>query len=75
MSGVKCIWCGSERVGLTTPDYGFGYGAEYECYDCPIGRNGYRRFSVKSPEARAESRASLALSASNVAAMRRKAGL
>jgi hypothetical protein len=74
-SNVKCPWCGTTNNCLRTPDYGFGYGAEFECHTCPVGQGGYRRFISHSPEAKVASGASLALSASNAAAIRGKGGL
>lgn len=53
---------GHNGASLTTPDYGFGYGAEFACYQCdPYGR----RFASKSAEAMAESSASRGTSSAN----------
>ena len=40
---VQCPRCGHVGCYLTTPDYGYGYGAEYACFSCnPYGH----RFST-----------------------------
>ena len=67
----NCPRCGrNDCVELTTPDYGFGYGAEFMCYrDNCKSRLGYEpRFTSSSPEAKAISDASRAQSAANAAA-------
>lgn len=59
---MKCPHCG-EEASLLTPDYGYGYGAEFRCYNylCPGGTGDGCRFASSSPEAKQasdESRAS-----------------
>lgn len=71
----SCPYCNSNRsVHLTSPDYGYGYGAEFACYGCDVYG---RRFSSNrltgenqrvALEASASSRAT---SAANAAAYRK----
>lgn len=63
---VHCPICKGTRLELMTPDYGYGYGTEFQCLNSGcMGRNGYFRFSDKSDEARAVSDAARGVSASN----------
>lgn len=57
-----CPQCkSSAHVSLKTPDYGFGYGAEFSCSGCDI--YGYRFTTQDRRLTAAESRAGLADSA------------
>jgi hypothetical protein len=60
---MNCPECGAEAT-LTSPDYGFGYGAEFRCTAGARnhGSNDYR-FVDKTPAGRAESDAARARSA------------
>ena len=60
---MNCPKC-NKPVSINTPDYGFGYGTEYVCYNCPK-HGGRFTFTSKSKQAREESDASRALSAEN----------
>lgn len=74
-SNPACPRCNSnDRVHLTTPDYGYGYGAEFCCYNQSCSREGRFAFTSKTAEARAISDASRARSAANAAAYRRQNG-
>ena len=76
---MRCYQCGHEAF-LVTPDYGFGRGVEYRCYNASGHRFGEFTFSTNDPgvserDAKAaedESRESLATSKANAAAMRER---
>jgi len=70
-SKIKCPKCGqSEHVSLLSPDYGHGQGVVFACFDPVCGRYSFRD---DSPEAQAESRASLELSKRNADKLRQAA--
>lgn len=60
----------STHVRLQTPDYGFGYGAEFSCYGCDVYGHRFttkdRRLTVaESDVGLADSAAARSLSAAN----------
>ncbi len=63
---MDCPRCG-RKASLVTPDYGYGYGAEFACYTCSVYG---ARFTSSSHEARAESSAARGASAANAQAYR-----
>jgi hypothetical protein len=66
---MMCPHCHtSDRVFLTTPDYGYGYGAEFGCYACSTYG---RRFTSRTEEAKQISDASRAESKRNAELARR----
>lgn len=66
---MKCPHCQSDNVQLTTPDYGYGHGAEFTCYSCATYG---RRFASHAKEAKQISDASRALSKANAEAYKEK---
>lgn len=58
---MNCPRCGT-KVALTTPDYGYGKGAEFVCYGCDV--YGWR-FLDKSKEAQDVSAEARAISFAN----------
>lgn len=71
MSTPACPNCNSNaQVHLTTPDYGYGYGAEFACYNSACG--GRYTFASHTAEAREISDDARAQSAANAAAYRRE---
>lgn len=65
---MNCPRCGN-KAELTTPDYGFGYGAEFSCYSCSVYG---ARFTSSSPQALSESSAARSTSAANAASYKRE---
>ena len=63
---IRCPFCGSDKVSITTADYGFGHGTEFGCF-AYCGNSDARRFAVKGAAAQAISDASRALSKANAA--------
>lgn len=75
MKMPKCPWCGSEAsVNLKTPDYGYGYGAEFACYACFYDGRRFTTHDLDEVEAavgRNASSESRAVSRANALAMRK----
>jgi len=70
---MNCPRCNGKAT-LTTPDYGYGYGAEFACYNSACSREGRFTFASSEPDALAESDASRGASAANAAAYRASRG-